>query len=82
MKSFILFQISDNDELPTKICLNCEEKMVDFQLFVLECYKVQKALKDIHRNLNIKQEHVDVIISPSIKYEVCKNVYFICSFEP
>ncbi|KPI94859.1 Zinc finger protein 782 [Papilio xuthus] len=70
IKEFVHIVISDNDELPTKICLNCEEKMVEFQLFVLECFKVQNTLKDIHRNLNIKQEHVEVIISPSIKSEV------------
>lgn len=36
--------------MPTKICLNCEEKLVSFQLFILECYKVQENLKKIYED--------------------------------
>ncbi|XP_073957698.1 uncharacterized protein [Choristoneura fumiferana] len=41
IRDFMQITVNDVEDLPTKICLNCEEKMVSFQLFVLECYKVQ-----------------------------------------
>lgn len=43
--NFSSFQFAENDELPTKVCINCEEKVVSFQLFVLECFKVQETLR-------------------------------------
>lgn len=45
---YLLLQVVENDNLPTKVCLNCEEKMVSFQLFVLECYKVQEKLRRMY----------------------------------
>ncbi|CAH2050391.1 unnamed protein product, partial [Iphiclides podalirius] len=44
--------------------------MVEFQLFVLECCKVQNTLKDICGSLNIKIEDVEGIEVPLIKSEV------------
>ncbi|KAG6440546.1 hypothetical protein O3G_MSEX001327 [Manduca sexta] len=45
IKDFVQIVIYENDNLPTMICLNCEEKMVSFQLFVLECNKTQDTLR-------------------------------------
>ncbi|CAK1602017.1 unnamed protein product [Parnassius mnemosyne] len=70
IKEYVHIVVNDDDELPTKICLNCEEKMVDFQLFVLECGKVQKSLKDMCGSIPIKLEDVLDIEVPQIKSEV------------
>lgn len=72
--SLLLLKVNDNDDLPTKICLNCEEKMIDFQLFVLECCKVQNTLKDMCGSLSIKVEGVDDIEVSQIKSEVCNKL--------
>lgn len=68
----------ENDKLPTKICLNCEEKMVTFQLFVLECYKTQDTLRKLYKDVEtysdvrIKTENSAYGFNiPHIKSEVC-----------
>lgn len=49
--------------MPTKVCLDCEEKLVSFQLFILECYKAQDSLRlillDQSRQFDIKLEDSD-----------------------
>lgn len=71
--------------MPTKICLNCEEKLVSFQLFILECYKVQENLKRLHEeNLNsatdIKIENTKYIdFAVPIKSEV-NFIIFSCNY--
>ncbi|XP_041975635.1 zinc finger protein 718-like [Aricia agestis] len=45
IKELLQIVVNDNDELPTKVCLNCEEKLISFQLFVFECYQVQTTLQ-------------------------------------
>lgn len=71
---FYSFQIHENDDLPTKICLNCEEKMVSFQLFVLECYKAQETLKnlcyELSDDIRVKLEAEIDFGGPVVKSEV------------
>ncbi|KOB79374.1 putative zinc finger protein [Operophtera brumata] len=54
--------------------MNCEEKMVMFQLFVLECYKVQETLQktcEVKDDLQIKHEiSTNIIGDPVIKSEI------------
>ncbi|CAH0592439.1 unnamed protein product [Chrysodeixis includens] len=50
IQDFVQIMIFDNDNMPTKICLNCEEKLVSFQLYILECYKVQETLKKMYED--------------------------------
>ncbi|RVE44714.1 hypothetical protein evm_010618 [Chilo suppressalis] len=73
IKDLIQIAISENDELPTKVCINCEEKMVSFQLFILECYKAQDNLNKIYlesnEGLRVKPE-ADDYGSGYIKSEV------------
>ncbi|XP_063395646.1 zinc finger protein 718-like [Cydia fagiglandana] len=64
IRDFIQITISESDDLPTRICLNCEEKMVSFQLFVLECYKVQE---DFRKQLD--KEQLDICTDLQIKLE-------------
>ncbi|XP_069359825.1 zinc finger protein 557-like isoform X2 [Maniola hyperantus] len=45
IQEYVHISINENDNLPTKVCLNCEERVVSFELFVLECLKVQDTLK-------------------------------------
>ncbi|XP_059051047.1 zinc finger protein 626-like [Achroia grisella] len=72
IQDFIQIAVVENDVLPTKICLNCEEKIVSFQLFILECYKAQDTLKSIYLdNFNIKHEDESLLYNSSvIKSEV------------
>lgn len=70
-----MLQIHENDELPTKICLNCEEKMVSFQLFILECFKAQETLKNLYldaADVRVKLESIEFGAPPDtvIKSEV------------
>ncbi|CAH2102537.1 unnamed protein product [Euphydryas editha] len=76
IQQFIQIPFEEHDDLPTKVCLNCEEKMVSFQLFVLECFKVQATLRQMYletcENYPIKLED-DIVIEfnvPTIKSEV------------
>ncbi|KAM3967485.1 LOW QUALITY PROTEIN: uncharacterized protein ACR2FA_010062 [Aphomia sociella] len=72
IQDFIQITVNENDDLPTKICLNCEEKIVSFQLFILECYRVQDSLKKMYLdNYDIKLEDESLLYSnPVIKSEV------------
>ncbi|XP_047023687.1 zinc finger protein 391-like [Helicoverpa zea] len=75
LQDFIQITIYEDDSLPTKICLNCEEKMVSFQLFILECYKTQDTLQkmfDDHDSHDIKVEQTQAAMEydVSIKSEV------------
>ncbi|KAJ8736375.1 hypothetical protein PYW08_007031 [Mythimna loreyi] len=80
LQDFIQIIIYENDNLPTKICLNCEEKMVSFQLFVLECYKAQDTLKKLYDenydSLDIKLEQTQAAVdfAVPIKSEVKDEV--------
>lgn len=75
IQPYFSLQVYESDDLPTRICMNCEEKMVMFQLFVLECYKVQETLQKMcgekNEDLQIKCEISTNIIEDSvIKSEV------------
>ncbi|CAB3239980.1 unnamed protein product [Arctia plantaginis] len=78
IQDFIQIIVYDNDTLPTRICLDCEEKMVSFQLFVLECYKVQETLKKMYEDsfdsLGIKLEKMPIDYGVPIKSEVKDEV--------
>ncbi|XP_047526781.1 zinc finger protein 43-like [Vanessa atalanta] len=76
IQDFMQIPVAEHDDLPTKVCLNCEEKMVTFQLFVLECFKVQETLRKMYldtcEKYTIKLEEdigIDFNIPP-IKSEV------------
>ncbi|XP_049881451.1 oocyte zinc finger protein XlCOF6-like [Pectinophora gossypiella] len=60
VRQFTQITVTECDNMPTNVCLDCEEKMVSFQLFILECYKIQDSLRklclDRCENLNIKIE--------------------------
>ncbi|VVC87510.1 unnamed protein product [Leptidea sinapis] len=47
VKDLIQITVTENDELPTKVCIHCEEKLVSFQLFILECNKVQETFQSM-----------------------------------
>ncbi|XP_028156080.1 zinc finger protein 235-like [Ostrinia furnacalis] len=66
-KDLVQISIHENDDLPTQICLNCEEKMVSFQLFVLECYKAQDTLKSLFYDLT---DDVPVKLETDVDYQV------------
>lgn len=72
--------MNESDDLPTKLCLNCEEKVVTFQLFVLECLKAQETLKKMcvgpYLTCPIKYEDGIEFALPPIKSEV--SVRIIC----
>lgn len=80
IQDFIQIIIFENDDLSTKICLNCEEKMVSFQLFVLECYKTQDSLRKLYldslETLPVKlesssqDESVPTLIKAEVKDEM------------
>lgn len=74
IQDFIQIIIYDNDNMPTKICLDCEEKIISFQLFVVDCYKVQDALKDMYQKNfdppDVKLEKIPFNFDISIKAEV------------
>lgn len=77
----LMFQVYDSDDLPTKICFNCEEKMVTFELFLRECYKVQeilqKTLRENHELLLIQTEFSkNVEEVPIVKSEVSFSCLF------
>ncbi|XP_004930192.1 zinc finger protein 660 [Bombyx mori] len=55
IEDFLRIIICENDTLPTKICLNCEEKMVSLQLFILECNKTQEALSSMLMDLETSE---------------------------
>ncbi|XP_075972574.1 uncharacterized protein LOC142974257 [Anticarsia gemmatalis] len=79
IQDFIQIMVYESDHLPTKICIDCEEKMISFQLFVLECYKAQDTLKRMHedsfKTLQIKLEKLPVDFGVSvIKTEVKDEV--------
>ncbi|XP_013191330.2 zinc finger protein 90 isoform X2 [Amyelois transitella] len=58
IQDLIQITVTEGDSLPTKICLNCEERIVAFQLYILECYKVQENLKKVcAENLSVKIEY-------------------------
>ncbi|KAL4712737.1 hypothetical protein ACJJTC_008034 [Scirpophaga incertulas] len=63
IKDLIQIVISETDELPTKICLNCEEKTVSFQLFILECLRSQEYLRQMCVSSN------DVEVKHESEYE-------------
>lgn len=81
-----LIQVYENDDLPTKICLNCEEKMVSFQLFVLECCKTQESLKKLYIDstgappikleVNSQEEDVPAVIKAEVKLLIFKILCF------
>ncbi|XP_026319861.1 zinc finger protein 660-like isoform X2 [Hyposmocoma kahamanoa] len=45
IKNFTQINVVECDNMPTKVCIDCEERIVSFQLYILECYKVQDALR-------------------------------------
>lgn len=53
---FLLFQINDNDQVPSSLCISCAEKLVLFELF-------RKML--IESDKKLKQERVDLDSSQS-----------------
>ncbi|CAH0724860.1 unnamed protein product, partial [Brenthis ino] len=75
IQEFIQIPVLENEELPTKVCLNCEDKVVSFQLFVLECLKVQDTLRKMYIDscekypIKIEGDVVDYVVRP-IKEEV------------
>ncbi|XP_053620872.1 zinc finger protein 626-like [Plodia interpunctella] len=79
--------ITESDSLPTKICLNCEERIVSFQLFILECYKVQDNFNKIcSQNLPVKIEDEvinfgDSDIKSEIKVELNADEIVLCSIN-
>ncbi|KAJ0182533.1 hypothetical protein K1T71_001902 [Dendrolimus kikuchii] len=80
IQDFIQIIVYENDDLPTKICLNCEEKMVSFQLFVLECCKTQESLKKLYLDsmgalpikleINSQEDVVPTMIKAEVKDEM------------
>ncbi|KAJ2947869.1 hypothetical protein O0L34_g9659 [Tuta absoluta] len=62
IRQFTQISVTECDNMPTKVCLDCEERMVSFQLFILECYKVQDSLRKLCLDNNIKTEnaHIDL----------------------
>lgn len=76
IQEVIQIPFAENDELPTRVCIICEEKIVSFQLFILECFKVQETLRQMCletcEKYPIKLEH-DIVIDfniAAIKSEV------------
>ncbi|CAH4031124.1 zinc finger protein 708-like [Pieris brassicae] len=67
IQEFIQITISEDDTLPTKICLNCEEKMISFQLFVLECYKVQENLQNMCAR---EDEKLELKLNDDLNYRI------------
>ncbi|KAI5640560.1 zinc-finger associated domain (zf-AD) domain-containing protein [Phthorimaea operculella] len=57
IRQFTQISVTECDNMPTKVCLDCEERMVSFQLFILECYKVQDTLRKLCLDTNIKTEN-------------------------
>ncbi|XP_045496111.1 zinc finger protein 708-like [Colias croceus] len=83
IQDFVQIAICENDGLPTKICLNCEEKIVSFQLFILECYKVQETLQNMYLNdcekyttdIEVSEYHIGTSdIKPEVKDEIITDV--------
>ncbi|XP_039760364.1 oocyte zinc finger protein XlCOF6-like [Pararge aegeria] len=75
IQEYVHVSVNETDDLPTKVCLSCEEKVVSFEQFVLECLKVQETLKKMClgacTTCPIKYESDDVEFGlPPIKSEV------------
>ncbi|KAL0851187.1 hypothetical protein ABMA28_007038 [Loxostege sticticalis] len=88
-KDLVQISIHENDDLPTKICLNCEEKMVSFQLFVLECYKAQETLKnlcyelsdDIRVKLEAEIDFGGPVVKSEVKDELLNEDVVLCEIN-
>ncbi|KAG7310691.1 hypothetical protein JYU34_003496 [Plutella xylostella] len=69
--------ISVNDHLSTKICPMCEDKVLSFQLFILECKRAQELMQKLYvdtlsSSLQVKIEENDCV--KQVKSEV-KNEF-------
>lgn len=68
--------------MSTKICASCEEKIISFHLFILDCNKVQDTLRKLAEPNSaplepIKTEHYDLFYQePEVKTEVSFYVVY------
>lgn len=78
------FQVYKHDHLPKKLCLSCEEKLLSFQLFVLNCHKAQETLEklfsDCSEDITVKNEN-ETSAHDATNSEVKPEVRLMCTYN-
>lgn len=75
IKDFVRFE--EESKLPMKMCLDCEEKILSFQMFILECSRAQETLKQMileeNTTTNTKVEELntlEIAVKSEVKIEL------------